>query len=52
MVENFLCHHPQISARTPEVLSLSRGNGFTPESVAQFFEKGMEEDFLCEHCQG
>jgi hypothetical protein len=34
---NFLHHHPQISVRTPESLSLSRARGFTPESVAQFF---------------
>jgi hypothetical protein len=51
-LKNFLRHHPQISARTPEGLSLSRVRGFTPESVAQFFEEGMEEDFVCEHCQG
>jgi hypothetical protein len=37
-LKNFLCRHPQISLRTPEGLSLSRVRGFTPESVAQFFE--------------
>ena len=30
-LKNFLCRHPQISARTPEVLSLSRARGFTPD---------------------
>ena len=38
MVENFLRRHPQISVRTPEGLSISRARGFTPESVAQFFD--------------
>ena len=33
----FICHHPQISVRTPKDLSLSRSRGFTPESVAEFF---------------
>ena len=37
-LKNFLRRHPQISLRTPEGLSLSRARGFTPESVAQFFE--------------
>jgi len=36
-LKNLLCHHPQISVRTPESLSLSRVRDFTPESVAQFF---------------
>ena len=36
-LKNFLCHHPQISVRTPEGLSLSRARSFTPESVAKFF---------------
>ena len=36
-LKNFLRHHPQISVRNPEGLSLSRARGFTPESVAQFF---------------
>jgi len=36
-LKNFLCHHPQISVRTPEDLSLSRARVLTPESVAQFF---------------
>jgi hypothetical protein len=36
-MKNFLHCHPEISVRTPEVLSLSRARGFTPESVAQFF---------------
>jgi len=36
-LKNFLRRHPQISVRTPKVLSLSRARGFTPESVAQFF---------------
>jgi len=36
-LKNFLCHHPQISVRNPEGLSLSRARGFTLESVAQFF---------------
>jgi hypothetical protein len=36
-LKNFLRRHPQISVRTPEVLSLSRARRFTPESVAQFF---------------
>jgi hypothetical protein len=36
-LKNFLHCHPQISVRTPEVLSLSRARGFTPQSVAQFF---------------
>jgi hypothetical protein len=34
----FLRCHPQISVRTPEVLSLSRKKSFAPESVAQFFK--------------
>jgi hypothetical protein len=50
-LKNFLCHHPQISVRTPG-LSLPRARGFIPESVAQFFEEGIEEDFVCEPCQG
>jgi hypothetical protein len=37
-LKNSLRRHPQISVRTPEDLSLSRARGFTPESVAQFFE--------------
>ena len=37
-LKNFLCHHPKISVRTTEGLSLSRARGFTPESVAQSFE--------------
>ena len=37
-MKNFLRRHPQISVRIPEGLSLSRTRGFTPESVAQFFE--------------
>jgi len=37
----FSCRHLQISVRTPESLSLSTVRGFTPESVAQFFEEGM-----------
>jgi len=37
-LKNFLRHHPQISVRTPEGLSPSRARGFTPGSVAQFFE--------------
>jgi predicted RNA polymerase sigma factor len=37
-LKNFLCCHPQISVRTPEGLSLSSVRGFTPKSVAQFFE--------------
>jgi hypothetical protein len=37
-LKNFLRRHPQISVRTPEGLSLSRARGFTPESVAQFFQ--------------
>jgi len=45
-LKNFLHRHPQISVRTPEGLSLSRARGFTPESIAQFFEEGMEEDCL------
>jgi hypothetical protein len=36
-LKTFLRHHPDFSVRTPEVLSLSRARGFTPESVAQFF---------------
>ena len=36
-LKSFLHHHPQISVRTPEGLSLSKTRGFTPESVAQFF---------------
>jgi len=36
-LKNIIRHHPQISVRTPEGLSLSRARGFTPESVAQFF---------------
>jgi hypothetical protein len=36
-LKNFLLSHLQISVRTPEVFSLSRARGFTPESVAQFF---------------
>jgi len=36
-LKNFLRHHPQISVTNPEVLSLSRARGFTPESVAQSF---------------
>jgi hypothetical protein len=51
-LKNFLCHHPQISVRTPEGLSLSRARGFMPESVAQFFEEGIEEDVVYEPCQG
>jgi hypothetical protein len=37
-LKNFLHHHPEISVKTPEGLSLSRARGFTPESVAQFFK--------------
>jgi len=37
-LKNFPRRHPQISVRTPEGISLSRARGFTPESVAQFFE--------------
>jgi hypothetical protein len=37
-LKHFLCHHPEISVKTPEGLSLSRVKGFTPESVAQFFK--------------
>ena len=37
-LKNFLHYHPKISVRTPEGLSVSRVRGFTPESVAQFFE--------------
>ena len=36
-LKNFIRRHPQISVRTPEDLSLSREEGFTPESVAQYF---------------
>jgi hypothetical protein len=36
-LKNFLHHHPEISVRTPEGLSLSRVRGFTAESVAQLF---------------
>jgi len=36
-LKNFSHHHPQISVRTPEGLSLSRARGFIPESVAAFF---------------
>jgi hypothetical protein len=36
-MKNFVRHHPAISVRNPEGLSLSRARGFTPESVAQFF---------------
>jgi len=36
-LKHFLSH-PKISVRTPEGLSFSRARGFTPESVAQFFE--------------
>jgi hypothetical protein len=35
-LKNFLHHHPEISVRTPEDLSLSGARGFTPDSVAQF----------------
>jgi hypothetical protein len=35
--KNFLHHHPEILVRTPEVISLSRAKGFTPELVAQYF---------------
>ena len=37
-LKNFLRRHTQISVRTSEGVSLSRARGFTPESVAQFFE--------------
>jgi len=37
-LKNFLRHHPQISVRNPEGLSLSRARDFTPESVAQFLK--------------
>jgi len=37
-LKNFLGRRPQISVRTPEVLSLSRERGFIPESVAHFFK--------------
>ena len=37
-LKNMLRHHPQISVRTPEGLSLSRARSFTPESVAQFLK--------------
>jgi hypothetical protein len=36
-LKNFLHHHPEISVRTPEGLSLSRARGFTAESVLSFF---------------
>jgi len=36
-LKNFLCCHPEISVTIPEVQSLSRARGFTPESVAQVF---------------
>jgi len=34
LLKNFLRRQPQISVRTPEVLSLSRAMVFNPESVA------------------
>jgi hypothetical protein len=37
-LKNFLFRHQEISVRIPESLSLLRARGFTPESVAQFFE--------------
>jgi hypothetical protein len=36
-LRKFISHHPQISVRSPDILSLSRARGFTPETVAQFF---------------
>jgi len=36
-LKNFVCHHTEISVRTPEGQSHSRVRGFTPESIAQFF---------------
>jgi hypothetical protein len=36
-LKNFLCHHLEISVKTPEGLSLSRARSFTLESIAQFF---------------
>jgi hypothetical protein len=37
----FLRRHAEISVRTPEVPSLCRARGFTPESVAQLLKKNL-----------
>jgi len=41
-LKNFLRRHPQISVRTPEVLSLSRARGFIPESVFEIYKPAMD----------
>jgi len=44
-LKNFLRRHPQISVRTPEDLSLSRARGFTPDTVAHFFFKSVNQQW-------